>query len=389
MQIAEQLYSKGYISYPRTETEKFHPSMDLRGLVRIQTTSRDWGLYAESLLGGGRFTSPRNGQRDDQAHPPIHPLKCGIQSDFDSIDEWKIFELISRHFLACVSPDAQGSSTRIVVGLTKHEGSHTEKFHLEGLVVLEKNWLEIYPYARWGNTGDENQLPNVVIGERIPVVSLDVTEGHTEPPSGLTEEELIDLMDKNGIGTDATMHEHIRTIQDRGYCWQDSGRKFVPSPLGIALVVGVGAYANDDMYHLGKPTLRSEMERDMGLISRGSLDRYEFINRYVRKMKEIFLNISDNPRFLDLEIDRVCDGSVQRTGRDGTDDFGPGGNGMTIRQGQIGYGRVAYVPPPNGRRRAARTRTASTRAPSTRTTYRQRSTRQPRATSRRRPQQTF
>ena len=29
--------------------------------------------------------------------------------------------------------------------------------------------------------------------------------------------ELITLMDKNGIGTDATIHEHIKHIQDRGY----------------------------------------------------------------------------------------------------------------------------------------------------------------------------
>ncbi len=37
-------------------------------------------------------------------------------------------------------------------------------------------------------------------------------EGKTCPPKYLTEAELIDLMEKNGIGTDATMHEHIKTV---------------------------------------------------------------------------------------------------------------------------------------------------------------------------------
>ena len=36
--------------------------------------------------------------------------------------------------------------------------------------------------------------------------------GSTSPPNYLTETDLIELMDKNGIGTDATIHDHIKTI---------------------------------------------------------------------------------------------------------------------------------------------------------------------------------
>lgn len=35
MEIAEKLYNKGFISYPRTETDKFPPSMDLKALVGL------------------------------------------------------------------------------------------------------------------------------------------------------------------------------------------------------------------------------------------------------------------------------------------------------------------------------------------------------------------
>ena len=42
-------------------------------------------------------------------------------------------------------------------------------------------------------------------------------ESSTKPPNLLSESNLIDLMDKNGIGTDATIHEHIKKVQDRGY----------------------------------------------------------------------------------------------------------------------------------------------------------------------------
>lgn len=61
-----------YISYPRTETEKFSPEQDLRTLIHEQRNHPAWGTYAAALLDGdaqhpqGRFLFPRNGQKDDQ-----------------------------------------------------------------------------------------------------------------------------------------------------------------------------------------------------------------------------------------------------------------------------------------------------------------------------------
>lgn len=42
-------------------------------------------------------------------------------------------------------------------------------------------------------------------------------DGETSPPTLLTEADLINKMDQNGIGTDATIHEHIKHIQERNY----------------------------------------------------------------------------------------------------------------------------------------------------------------------------
>lgn len=45
-------------------------------------------------------------------------------------------------------------------------------------------------------------------------------------------------MDRNGIGTDATIAQHITTIQDRAYATKNGQQKFSPTKLGIALVEG-------------------------------------------------------------------------------------------------------------------------------------------------------
>lgn len=90
---------------------------------------------------------------------------------------------------------------------------HREKFHAKGLRITEYNYLEIYIYDKWS----EAEVPNMEEGQRFVPTEMLLKGGRTSPPRLLSEKELIDLMDKNGIGTDATIAEHIKTIQDRNY----------------------------------------------------------------------------------------------------------------------------------------------------------------------------
>ena len=43
MRLAEKLYTAGFISYPRTETNMFTKEIDLPGLVEHQTQDPNWG----------------------------------------------------------------------------------------------------------------------------------------------------------------------------------------------------------------------------------------------------------------------------------------------------------------------------------------------------------
>lgn len=47
MKVAEALYTKGYISYPRTETDQFDKVIDLKKLVEKQFPDNQWGQYAK------------------------------------------------------------------------------------------------------------------------------------------------------------------------------------------------------------------------------------------------------------------------------------------------------------------------------------------------------
>lgn len=108
MDVAEKLYQRGILSYPRTETNSFKKEFDLRSLVGTQGQSPVFGQYAHQLLNNDGFQWPRNGKDDDGAHPPIHP------KTFDATlqgDEKRVFDFVARHFLACCSKDAIGYET--------------------------------------------------------------------------------------------------------------------------------------------------------------------------------------------------------------------------------------------------------------------------------------
>ncbi|KAI8926917.1 DNA topoisomerase [Entophlyctis helioformis] len=199
MAVAEALYNQGIISYPRTETDCFDDNFQLLPLIEKQTQDPQWGAYAQGLL-NGKFTKPRKGKNNDQAHPPIHPVRGATNLQGD---EKKVYDF--------------GNATVVNMDIAG------ELFTARGLAITERNYL-------------------------------DMRHGTTSRPAMLTEAELITLMDKCGIGTDATIHEHIKKILEREYARKENNY-FFPTTLGMALVT---AYDEMDIdLSLSKPFLRS------------------------------------------------------------------------------------------------------------------------------------
>ncbi|PWY80047.1 DNA topoisomerase III [Aspergillus eucalypticola CBS 122712] len=288
MKVAEALYTKGFISYPRTETDQFDKGIDLKKLVEKQLPDGNWGQYARNLLDGA-FKTPRSGRHNDQAHPPIHPI-CWVAPTALTADEKKVYEFVVRRFLACCSEDAKGQSTEVEIQYGD------EFFHAKGLLVLERNYLDVYVYDKWESS---QQLPNFQMGEMFEPTEAKIFDGKTTPPNYLTEPELIGLMDANGIGTDATMAEHIAKIKERQYVAvhsRGSGRnavkELIPTRLGIALVEGYdNVFAGiPDSPSLSKPFLRKEMELRMREICAGRRTRQQVVQESLDMYREVFVH---------------------------------------------------------------------------------------------------
>lgn len=58
-------------------------------------------------------------------------------------NEARVYEFIVRHFLACVSQDALGQETVVDIDIAQ------EKFSTSGLMIIARNYLDVYPYDKW------------------------------------------------------------------------------------------------------------------------------------------------------------------------------------------------------------------------------------------------
>lgn len=327
MTAAEELYQQGLISYPRTETERFKPEFEHAPLISsFQAIDGDLGRYATKLMNPNYFKVPRAGQHDDNAHPPITPCKAIDPNQIPDLTQRNIYILVVKHYFACCSPDAIGKETNLTLTMA------SEEFTARGLMIEEQNWLEIYhPWERW-STG-QGELPKVQVGTRITPISLIMKDGRTTPPLPISEVELISLMDKNGIGTDATIAQHISTIMDREYATKDAQQKFHPTQLGIALVEGYNSMG----YQLNKPDLRRETEHECNLVANGQKTKEQIMEPLLGKMRECFIRANAEAHKLDTAVARHFQplGSDQRSSTVLRDQFSICGqcqNTMVLKQ---------------------------------------------------------
>src|SRR5215210_6815123 len=109
--IAEDLYTDGYISYPRTDNTVYPRSLDLREVLGYLTRVEGVGRHAEKLLDQDEL-SPTRGKKETTDHPPIYPTGHATRDSMRD-DQWRIYQLVVRRFLATLSAPAKTLRTTL------------------------------------------------------------------------------------------------------------------------------------------------------------------------------------------------------------------------------------------------------------------------------------
>jgi DNA topoisomerase-1 len=290
--LAEDLYTDGYISYPRTDNTVYPSSLDMREILGTLSSVEEVGPYAEKLLASGEL-SPTRGKKETTDHPPIYPTGRASKGALRD-DQWKIYQLVVRRFLATLSAPAK--TLRTTVRLE----SGGEPLVAGGTVVTQEGWLAVYPYGR---KADE-EMPSLSKGQEVRVTGTELLAKETQPPGRYGQGRLIRLMEDLGLGTKATRPSIIQNLYDRGYVHDDP---LVPTETGIAVAKALTDFASEIATH----EMTANLERSMDEISEGKVSKDSVVDRSRDVLRQVYGNLeSSQEEFADIVRSGIREDSV-------------------------------------------------------------------------------
>ncbi|MGP8073798.1 MAG: DNA topoisomerase, partial [Thermoplasmata archaeon] len=274
MRIAEDLYTRGLISYPRTDNTVYPRGLGLRTLVE-KFKDGPFKEAAEFVLTQPSFRATR-GRSETTDHPPIYPTGV-VDPKKLRPDAAKVYELVVRRFLATVAPDAIGRSRTAAIEL------HGERLEGKGQKILDPGWYRVYPYSQ----PEESAMPPLRVGETVEILSVDLREDHTKPPRRYTQGTLIQEMERLGLGTKSTRHDVLQKLFDRHYVNQ---RQLEPTSTGIAVTEALRAHAPV----ITRPEMTHRLEEDMELVAESKKPKEEVLAESREMLREAYSLLTAN-----------------------------------------------------------------------------------------------
>ena len=283
MKLAEDLYTSGYISYPRTENTEYPRTLNLRSVLEKLKDS-DFRSEAEEVLAQEKIV-PSRGKRRTTDHPPIYPTAGASQSKLKG-DKWKLYELIVRRFLATVAPNAESEVTNCAIDVAG------EKFLSEGYALKKPGWKKYYKkYLK----APQPKLPVLKVGDKLDIRSLSVSESETQPPYRYNQGSLIQEMDRLQLGTKSTRHDIISKLFSRNYV---QGNYMIPTSSGIALTKSLEKHGGG----ITEPDMTAKLEADMISITSGERTLEEVVKESQDMLHSVAVKISEGSEAIGEEI---------------------------------------------------------------------------------------
>lgn len=242
MQVAQNLFAKGFITYHRTDAPHFAPE----GIEEIKKylTGKGVEIYAQTRVWKAKIGA-------QEGHEAIRPSHIENEQGGDNADEKALYTLIRKRAIATVLPDAV-YATKTVKLETQVDG-RTAIFKATSSQLEKSGWLSVYNAendADKDNSGTEQQqIPTLKIGDEITPTALNVVAKKTQPPSRFDEPHLVMELEKRGIGRPSTYASIITRIIDYKYVVKDKQNHLVPSDSADKLcdaVVGKFSFAEYD-----------------------------------------------------------------------------------------------------------------------------------------------
>ncbi len=219
MTMAQRLYEAGFITYMRTDSTAL--SNDALGMARDFIKKKFGDKYLpENPI---RYSSREGAQ---EAHEAIRPSDVSVlenSSRLDALDRdaVRLYNLIWQQFLACQMTPARYKSSTIKVEAAGYS------MRIKGRIMEFDGYTRVLPVSKDGDV----ELPDLKVGDKLLLQTLDPVQHFTKPPPRYTEASLVKELEKRSIGRPSTYAAIISTVQDRGYVKLEN-RRFYAQKMG-------------------------------------------------------------------------------------------------------------------------------------------------------------
>ncbi|MEA2310983.1 MAG: topoisomerase, partial [Solirubrobacteraceae bacterium] len=311
---AQRLYEEHKaLTYPRTSS-RFLPSDmggEIKPIAELVGKNRDYAKAAKYVTGLDVLPTGRviNDAKVTDHHAII-PTRSEHRLEKMSDDDRRIYDMVTRRFLAVFHPEAVFENTRLETTVAEHV------FRTRGRVLLVAGWRSVYGEealesgSASGSDDDEGvaqQLPKLERGETVATLDVAAEEKVTKPPRRYSDasllaametagklvddDELREAMKDSGIGTPATRAAIIERLIDVGYIERD-GRSLVCTEKGLNVIRLLGEHP------LTSPSLTGDWEHRLARIEHGEEPREDF-------MRDIALFAGETVTELDAKLKDV------------------------------------------------------------------------------------
>ncbi|MDG5815382.1 type I DNA topoisomerase [Chitinispirillales bacterium ANBcel5] len=311
MMIAQQLYeglelghlgSMGLITYMRTDSTRIATEAlnDARSLIATMFTEKHLPS-APRLYGKNKNAQDAHEAiRPSQVQPDLAPEKV---KQFLTKDQFRLYELIWKRFLASQMENALFDSTRVDIDGDKcvlRANGSIMKF--DGFLAL---YDESVDESSESSDKQDEKIPVLKVDDKPALKALSDKQHFTQPPPRYTEASLVRELEDKGIGRPSTYAQIIDTLKRRKYTEVES-RRFKPTEIGY-MVKNILIREFPKIFDVH---FTADMESTLDNIEEGNAEWVnvlkEFYSPFADRLNDVRKNIKDLRAQNQEVTDRTC-----------------------------------------------------------------------------------
>ncbi|NLB33911.1 MAG: type I DNA topoisomerase [Tissierellia bacterium] len=344
MMVAQQLYegvnvkgegSVGLVTYIRTDSFRLSDE--------AVVSAKDFILsnYGENYYKNRVFTkTKKNENKIQDAHEAIRPTSLlrspEMLKDSLTSDQYKLYNLIWKRFVACQMQDAEYDVTKVLFN------NNDNIFESSGKILKFDGFKIVYKYT---DEKDDKLFPDMEVNEEMEISNIDPQQHFTQPPARYTEASLIKDLEEKGIGRPSTYAPTITTITGREYVAKEKGYLF-PTDMGFLVTEMMEKYFSK----IVDEKFTAELENHLDDVANGNIKWRSIISDFYKGFRND-LDVAEK-EMEEIEIkDEVSDVKCENCG-----EF------MVIKSGRYGkflacpnYPECKNTKPLNGKEAAEET----------------------------------